>query len=56
MFIADADPSFSVGHTSSTRTSFYETRSASTSRAAAGSQTAHFALDVKGNPFLVNPR
>ena len=39
---------------SSTRTSYYETRTASRTRQSMGSETQHIALDTKGNPFSVN--
>ena len=39
---------------SSTRTSYYETRTASRTRQTVGSKTQHIALDSKGNPAFVN--
>lgn len=54
--ISDKDPSFAQrGTRSSTRTSFYETRSASASRHRSGHETRHLALDKSGEPFVVNP-
>ena len=39
---------------SSTRMSYYKTRTASRTRQSVGSKTQHIALHTKGNPFFVN--
>ena len=41
--------------TPSTRTFYYETRTASRTRQSLGSNTRHLALDNKGAPFVINP-
>ena len=39
---------------SSTRMSYYKTRTASRTRQSVGSETQHIVLNTKGNPFFVN--
>ena len=52
--VTDYVPPVREQRRSSTRTSYYKTRTDSRTRQSVGSETQHIALDSKGNPFFVN--